>query len=463
MYSKKKIGFLEAYSIGVGGMVGGGIFAVLGLTITLAGGGAPLSFLLAGLIALLTTYSYIKLSLRYPSEGGTIEFIVQGFGNTIFAGWVNTLLMVSYVIMLALYAYAFGSYGSALITGHETPWLEQLLIVLVIALFVGINLLGALLSGRAEDIMVFIKLAILILFSVTCFFTIDSAKLSLETWKSPVAIFTGGLIIFLAYEGFELIANTAADIKDPERNLPRAYIWSVVSVIVLYVVVATVAVGNLTPQQVVKAKDYALAVAAEPFFGKAGFIVIAIAAMLSTASAINATLYGGGRVTYLIAKYGELPSGFKRKIKNGYEGMIIIGLLAIIFATMFNLENISVAGSFGFLTIFGLVNLANFLLYKETRSNRWISLLAFVACLGSVVVLIGYNFLHNPGALISTSVVVVSTFLFSYFYRVYRDHEPLELFLDKRLQKREEKRIQHQQAVLKYSGPQVHTEESSSQ
>ncbi len=437
MYSKKKIGFLEAYSIGVGGMVGGGIFAVLGLTITLAGGGAPVSFMLAGLIALLTTYSYIKLSLRYPSEGGTIEFIVQGFGNSIFAGWVNTLLMVSYIIMLALYAYAFGSYGCVLFMGVETLWLEQLLIVLVLIVFVIINLMGAMLTGKAEDWMVFIKLSILILFSVACFFTIDPQKISFDEWKSPLSVFTGGLIIFLAYEGFELIANTAADIKEPEKNLPKAYIWSVVSVIVLYVVVAIVAVGNLTPQQVVKAKDYALAVAAEPFFGKTGFIIIAIAAMLSTASAINATLYGGGRVSYLIAKYGELPSGFKRKVKNGYEGIIIIGLLAIIFATMFDLENISVAGSFGFLTIFALVNLANFLLYEETKSNRWISFIAFLACLGSVVVLVGYNVTHNPKALISTVVVVVSTFMFSYLYRIYRDHEPLNEYLDKRLQKRE--------------------------
>ncbi len=437
MFTRKKIGFLEAYSIGVGGMVGGGIFAVLGLTISLAGGAAPLSFLIAGLIALLTTYSYIKLSLRYPSEGGTIEFIVQAYGNTVFAGWINTLLLMSYIIMLALYAYAFGSYGSALIMGHETLWLEQLLIVLVLFTFVGINLMGAWMTGRSEDIMVMIKLAILIIFSVTCFFTIDPARLSLETWKSPLSIMTGGLIIFLAYEGFELIANTAADIKEPEKNIPRAFFWSVFSVILLYVVVSVVAVGNLTPEQVEKAKDYALAVAAEPFFGKAGFIVIAIAAMLSTASAINATLYGGGRVSYLIAKYGELPSGFKTRIKNGYEGMIIIGLAAIIFATMFNLENISVAGSFGFLTIFGLVNLANFLLYRETASNRWISFIAFLACLGSLIVLFGYNYLHNPTSLVSTLVVVISSFLFSYLYRVYRNHKPLSEYLDRRLERRE--------------------------
>jgi len=438
MFSRKKIGFLEAYSIGVGGMVGGGIFAVLGLTITLAGGGAPVSFLVAGLIALLTTYSYIKLSLRYPSEGGTIEFIVQAYGNTVFAGWINTLLLVSYIIMLALYAYAFGSYGSALIMGEETEWVEQLLIVLVLSLFVGINLMGAWMTGKSEDIMVFIKLAILIIFSVACFFTIDPAKLSLENWKSPLSIVTGGLIIFLAYEGFELIANTAGDIKDPEKNIPRAFFWSVFSVIVLYVVVALVAVGNLTPEQVVKAKDYVLAIAAEPFFGKTGFIVIAIAAMISTASAINATLYGGGRVSYLIAKYGELPAGFKKKIKNGYEGMIIIGLAAIIFATMFNLENISVAGSFGFLTIFGLVNLANFILHEETNSNRRISFVAFLACLASVVVLVGYNFIHNPSSLVSTLVVVVSSFVFSYLYRFYRDHEPLSEYMDKRLERKEE-------------------------
>ncbi len=437
MFTRRKIGFLEAYSIGVGGMVGGGIFAVLGLTIILAGGAAPISFLLAGVIALLTTYSYIKLSLRYPSEGGTIEFIVQAYGNTIFAGWINTLLLVSYIIMLALYAYAFGSYGSALILGEETLWLEQLLIVCVLFLFVGINLMGAWLTGRSEDIMVMVKLAILVLFSVTCFFTIDPAKLSLNTWKSPISIFSGGLIIFLAYEGFELIANTAADIKEPEKNIPRAFFWSVFSVIILYIVVSLVAVGNLTPEQVQKAKDYALAVAAEPFFGKAGFVVIAIAAMLSTASAINATLYGGGRVSYLIAKYGELPAGFKRKIKNGYEGMIIIGLLAIIFATMFNLENISVAGSFGFLTIFGLVNLANFILHEETNSNRWISFFAFLLCLGAVVVLLGYNYIHKPTSLISTAVVIVSSFIFSYLYRIYRDHEPLSDYMDQRLARKE--------------------------
>ncbi len=156
-----------------------------------------------------------------------------------------------------------------------------------------------------------------------------------------------------------------------------------------------------------KAQDYVLAIAAEPLLGKLGFVIIAVAAMLSTASAINATIYGAGRAGYLIAKLGEIPKDFAKKIKNGYEGMIILGLLGVIFATSFNIENISVAGSFGFLVIFGLVNYANFKLRKITNSNPFISLLGAFLCLVSAAILIGYNLFHNPSALESSAWVVV--------------------------------------------------------
>jgi amino acid transporter len=106
-----KINLREAVSIGIGGMVGGGIFAVLGLAATLAKGGTPVSFLFAGLIALVTSYSYVQLSLTYPDRGGTVRFINEGLGRHIFSGGINNLLWVSYIIMLALYASAFGSYA----------------------------------------------------------------------------------------------------------------------------------------------------------------------------------------------------------------------------------------------------------------------------------------------------------------------------------------------------------------
>jgi len=436
--NNKKIGFIEAFSIGVGGMVGGGIFAVLGLTITLAKGAAPLAFAFAGVIALVTAYSYVKLSLRYPSEGGTIEFIVQAYGNGLFSSLVNSLMLVSYVIMLALYAYAFGSYGAALLTGGDLPWLHTALSAGVIIVFTMINLLGALMTGKAEDIMVFIKLGILLVFSGVGFISVDWQHLSPTHWESMPSIAAGGLMIFLAYEGFELIANTAGDIENPQRNLPLAYYSAVIFVIILYIVIAIVAVGNLTFEQALTAKDYVLAKAAEPFFGEAGFVLIGIAALLSTASAINATLYGGGRTSYLIARLGELPESFEKRIKNGYEGMIIIGLLGIVFALSFDLDNISVAGSLGFLLVFGLVNFANFKLYRETGSNRWIPGFATLLCVAAVLVLVGYNALHSPQSLLSSVLVIVTVALFNILYRRLRSGElPLSLFMDKRLERAE--------------------------
>ena len=431
----KKIGFLEAFSIGVGGMVGGGIFAVLGLTIDLAKGAAPIAFLIAGILALITAYSYVKLSLRYPSEGGTIEFIVQAFGNNLFSTLVNNLLLMSYVIMLSLYAYAFGSYGSALFLGHDVEWLHKLLAASVILVFTFINLLGAFMTGKAEDIMVFLKLFILLAFIAIGVITFNPTQLEPKYWSDFLSVSTGGLIIFLAYEGFELIANTAKDIENPEKTLPLAYYSSVIFVIILYISIAIVTIGNVSFEEAKKASDYVLAIAAEPYLGHFGFIIIAIAAMLSTASAINATIYGGGRVGYLVAKLGEIPKTFEEKIKNGYEGMIILGLLGVIFAISFNIQNISIAGSMGFLIVFSLVNLANYKLADKTKANKFIAGLGFILTLVATIILIGYNAIHNPQSLESSSLVVLGVVVFSYIY--YKVGNRLSKYMDKDLENKE--------------------------
>jgi len=431
---ERKIGFLEAFSIGVGGMVGGGIFAVLGLTIDLAKGAAPISFAIAGFIALVTVYSYVKLSLRYPSEGGTIEFIVQAFGNGIFSAFINTLMLVSYVIMIALYASAFGSYGSALFVGSDIEWLHKALATGVIILFTLINLMGAYMTGKTEDIMVLLKVVILLVFAGVGFFTIDFSRMSPEHYESVPSIITGGLIIFLAYEGFELIANTARDVKNPEKNLPLAYYSAVIFVIALYVLIAVVTIGNVSFEEAKKAQDYVLAIAAKPFFGQAGFVLIGIAALLSTASAINATIYGSGRVALLVAKLGELPRTLEKKIKAGFEGMIVLSLLSIIFALSFDIENISVAGSIGFLIIFALVNLANFKLYKETKGCRVISGFGFLLALSAVGVLIWYNAIHSPSSLKTSLIAIVTVALFVVTYYYIKKGNHLSSYIDKNLE-----------------------------
>jgi len=443
----KKIGFWEAYAIGVGGMIGGGIFAVLGLTIELAKGAAPIAFLFAGLIALLTAYSYAKLSVRYPSEGGTVEFLVQAFGNTFFSAYLNLLLLASYIIMLSLYAYAFGSYASALLFGHEVALFKKAAVIFVLALFTFLNFLGAYISGKSEDIMVFAKVAILLFFAALGFLTGDFSKLSPEHYESLIKILTGGLIIFLAYEGFELIANTAADVEDL-RVLPKAFYAAVLTTIFIYVLVAAVAVANLTLEEVKKYSDFALAVAARPFLGDFGFTLIGIAALLSTSSAINATLYGGARVSYLIAKLGALPREFTRRLwRQGSEGLLVLAVTAALFAVSFNVENISIAGSLGFLIIFAAVNYANFKLADQTHANRWISFAAFILCLVSIAVLVGYNFQRNPHSLLSAAIVLAATFIFELLYRSRKKLAPI---VDPRLHRRERflRRLKKELAAL---------------
>jgi len=431
----KKIGFWEAFAIGVGGMVGGGIFAVLGLTIQLARGAAPLAFAMAGLIALLTAYSYVKLSLRYPSEGGTIEFIVQAYGNGVFSAVVNILMVMSYVVMLALYAYAFGSYGAALVGMANVQWLQKSFAVVIIVILAMINLMGATTTGKTEDILVFIKILILMIFVIAGLRNIDYERLSPRAWEPIYNIAAGSFIIFLAYEGFELIANTAKDIRNPAKNLKLAYYSSVLFVIVLYVLIAVVAIGHLSFAEVAKAKDYALAEAARPFFGQTGFVLIGIAALLSTASAINATIYGSGRTSYLVAKLGELPESFEKRFEHGYEGMIIISLLGIIFATSFNLDNISVAGSAGFLIIFMLVNFAGFKLAKEVKASRIITLAGGILCSIAIAVLIWYNAVYSPASLISSGIVLAAVLMFSISFFTYKkEGKIIAEYIDKELE-----------------------------
>ncbi len=408
----KKIGFWSVASIGVGGMVGGGIFAVLGLAVQMAKGGVPVAFFLSGIIALLTSYAYARLSVTFPSQGGTVEYLNQAFGPGLLTGGLNILLWLSYIVMLSLYAHAFGSYGKTFFPdGSQALWQHVLITVVVVGLTV-LNLVGAKAVGSAEEWIVAIKIGILLLFVVFGLRSVQFQRLAPANWADPVSLVAGGMIIFLAYEGFELIANTAQDVRDPHRTLPRAFYASVGFVITLYVLVSLVTAGNLPVAQIVAAKDYALAAAAKPFLGNLGYTLIAVAALLSTASAINATLYGAARVSYIIAKDGELPEFLERKIWNRpVEGLLITTVLTLVLANFLDLSSISMMGSAGFLLIFAAVNAANVRLHHKTGSHRWISAAGVLACLtafGALVWRVGQDTPQKIWLLVSMLVAAVA-------------------------------------------------------
>lgn len=413
-----KVGFWEATAIGIGGMVGGGIFAVLGLAVDLARGGAPIAFLVAGVVALVTSYSYARLSVTYPSQGGTVAFLDRAFGPGLMTGSANILLLISYMVMMSLYSYAFGSYGASLLPASWQAVGKHLLTSGIIIVMTGLNLLSARLIGEAEDWIVLIKLAILTVFIGAGIPNVDPAKLEPSAWAAPLSLVSGGMIIFLAYEGFELIANTAGDVRTPARTLPRAFYTAVGSVIVLYFLVATVAVGCLPVASIVNARDYALAEAARPFLGGAGFVLIAAAAMLSTGSAINATLYGAARLSYVIAKDGELPEALERKVwGEPIEGLLITAGVTLLIANLVDLSNLSTMGSAGFLLIFAVVNAANAVLARETGSRIWVSLLGVMLCLGALGSLVWQTARKAPNHVWVLVTMVVVAFVTEFFYR----------------------------------------------
>lgn len=370
-------------------MVGGGIFATTGLAVQTAKGAVPIAFVASGIVALLTCYSYLKLSLRFPSRGGTVTFINRGFGVGIVSGSINILLSLSYVILVAIYAYAFGSYASGFFPPEQHDFWHHAFLSGALILLAALNLFGGHLVIRSEDLFNAVKMVLLTVFVVAGLVThMQWQRLGSGNYSGPVAILSGAMVVFFNYEGFELISNAAPDVKDPRRSLPIAFVGGVLAVIVFYVLIAVVVLGHMTVGEVKAVSDHALAPAAGRFMGTGGRVTIAIAAMIATVSAINATFYSSGGLTYCIAASGELPKELQRNIMGRPEqGMFIFAALALVLGNLVPLSAIAAAGSAGFLFVFMAVNLANLRLADETRSRRWISFAGALACAAAIVVL----------------------------------------------------------------------------
>lgn len=258
--------------------------------------------------------------------------------------------------------------------------------------------------------------------------------------ENPLALIAGGMVIFVAYEGFELIANAAEDMTNPARTLPRAFFGSVLFVIALYILVAIVTVGSLAPDVIAEAQDYALAKAAEPALGHVGFVVVSVSALLATFSAINATVYGNARLGFALAKDGELPEVFERKSwSRPVYGVVLMTVLAILIANLVDLKAIAILGSAGFLLVFAVVNAAAWKLASDIGAARWITIVATIACGAALITLCAHTYQTNPRALLVFAgfLGVALGFEFVYPRIKQRTFRPLRQAVDK-LSKRKE-------------------------
>jgi len=391
---QEKLSLKELVAMGIGGMVGGGIFSVLGLSVSVAGHAAPLAFALGGVVAMLTGWSYIRLGLSYHSDGGSFTYLEHAFSHPNIAGMGGWLLLAGYIGTLGLYAYTFGVYGSAILGNPEAvPAMSHVLASGVLLTFLGVNLYGVQASGEAEDVLVLIKVIILSLFAVVGLFYVQSDHLLPVFNTGGTGLLMGAALIFVAYEGFELIPNATNEMRDVQHHLGPAIVISIIVTTFIYILVSVVAVGNLLPVEINRYKEYALAVAAKPFLGHAGFLLIGLGALLSTASAINATLFSTARLGFVMSQEKAVPKLFSHKERTKdipFVSLVAITAVSILFVNTMDLTVISSFASSTFLLVFASINLAAFRLRRRIGIHPITPMLALALCLVSLVVLVAY-------------------------------------------------------------------------
>lgn len=393
----KNLGLTELIAIALGGMVGGGIFTVLGISVSMIGLLTPFAIILGGIIAALAAYSYVKLGVYYKDEGATYSFYKRTYPNSKFSasiiGWFITF---GYISTLALYAYTFSSYAISDTGFANNIWARKAIAIAVIAIFTGVNVWSVNGMGKIEDLMVYTKLVILTIIS---FILIRHGNTDITTFLQNMAVDAGGsdfvsIIIvasltFVAYEGFQLVINAVNEMTNPDKNIPRAIYTAIILAILIYVVISLGALVAIPEQDIINNKEYALASGAGNAIGTIGINMVIIGAILATSSAISGTVFGSSRQISVIAKDGYFPKWLSHRKNNIPRNAVIsMAIMASILILIGGLELILEFGSITFLLVSLLMAIANYKIRHKTRSSPAIAILAmFGLGLGGIMIL----------------------------------------------------------------------------
>lgn len=346
---------MDACGMAIGGMVGGGIFAVLGEAVMTSGNAAFISLGVGGVLALVTGLVYAKLTVKFDEAGGSFIFM-EHITSVRFAGTISWFLILGYIFTISLYAYTFGAYAGRLFGFGSGPnfWMGSAVVVLITIL----NLSGVRESGISEDILVYTKITILAGLIALGFVTVEAEQIFPILNKGIGSTIQAAALVFVAYEGFQLLTYDYNTIENHKKNLPRAVIISITAVIFIYMLIAFVLTGSLGPEVILEHKETALAMLAKPVLGQLGIVIVLVAAVFSTASAILATIFAISRLTKRIADDGQIPDELTRRQSSGVPVYfsILLAALAILVQFFGNLEQITTFSSLVFLFVFSIVN-----------------------------------------------------------------------------------------------------------
>lgn len=396
----KELGLGELIAIALGGMVGGGIFSILGISVEQIGNATPIAILIGGVLAFFAAYSYVKLALLYKDEGATYSFFKKTFPKSTFAssiiGW---LIVFGYISTLALYAFTFSSYFCSQFESLSDPVYQKLIAGLIITLFATVNLVSVKGMGKIEDILVYSKIIILLFISGLLSGKGDIRNLQpmIEGNTTLSAILIVAAITFVAYEGFQLVIHAYDEMDKPERNIPRAIYSSIVIATFLYIILAIAAISVIPKEDIIADKEYALAAGARVFLGGFGQFIVIFGALLATSSAISGTLFGASRLMAVIATDGYLPKPLskRRKVHIPANAIIVMSLLSFVLIISGGLQVILEFGSITFIMVSFLMAYANFRKRKETKSRPIFTIIAMLGLFGAGILITYFELTEN--------------------------------------------------------------------
>ena len=453
----RSLGLFDASMIGIGAMIGAGIFVLTGIAAGEAGPAALLAFALNGLVTLLTALAYAELASVYPKSGGGYAFITKAFpGPAGFAsGW---MLWFCYIIACALYALGFGSYFWEFIqryfpafanpvlglAGHHTSTL--IMTALVSIIFILINMRGTAVTGSVENIITMAKIIILgifIAYGLKRIFQIPGVAAAsfvpfMPNGASGVIIAMG--LTFIAFEGYDLIATVAEEIKAPEKTIPRATLISLSVTVFIYLMILLVCIGAIQPESgkswqfLGQYQETAIARAAQNFMPSIGVVLIIFGGLLSTISALNATILASSRVAFSMSRDKMLPTPLSKihsMRRTPHIAIAVTGTIVVAMALLFPIQVIGSAASVMFLLTFTLVNLSLIALrrkFPELKGGFRVPLYPAtpIAAIVLNMFLAVYQFNFDPRAwYIAIAWIIAGLFIyFIYFEKVTAVDKP---------------------------------------
>ena len=421
--STRHLSVRQAAFIGVGAMVGAGIFSLLGPAGEVARAAVWVSFLIAGAVAGLQGYSFAKFGSRYPSAGGLLEYVQRAYGDGHFTGIIAWLIYATNIVVTAMVAISFGSYATEMFTDGDPNWLKGFAVLVVVVMTL-LNVAGSKAVAHAQTVVVIVVLGSLTVFAVATLANIEPGFLDTSAYPSFTDIIASVALTFFAFLGFGVITFTAKDLSDPARQLPRAVYLALGIATVIYVAIALGVFGTLPVDEVIDAGATAIAVAAEPILGNVGFWMMSITALFATAGATNAGLYPATGLADELTADRQFPPLMGARTGRIPNGLLFTALGSIVLVLLFDLSAVASIGSAIALIVFTLITAGHIRVRGETGARLWLLLLGV---LSSGIVLIAFAFttlVDEPGTAIAMVVFVLLSVVIDFVWKGRRTSEP---------------------------------------